>query len=241
MPTDISSLIDDLKSPVEPPFCDSSDSTKAISAAVCRVMEGSGVIPETGWNDYHKYKYSTDADILKALQPLMSKAGLHWRCVWLGHLRDIVKAKQPHRTRVDTVYRLHHTSGEWMDYRMAGEGADGNDKGVYKALTGAYKYLQRQAFSLPTGDDPERDKAAEKKKRESAAEKRERQGKHHPSWTDKVRASWHAEMGRIMPPGEYEGWFLPYLQEHGKPRPSQMPQGARDGWEKKIRKKYEGG
>ena len=59
---------------------------------------------------------------------------------------------------------------------------------MYKALTGTYKYLQRQAFAIPTGDNPEKDR---RKPRESAQQKRKRQAKHDDAW-DKERAWFHA-------------------------------------------------
>jgi hypothetical protein len=36
-----------------------------------------------------------------------------------------------------------------------GDGADKTDKGIYKALTGAYKYMLMQVFGVIAGDDPE--------------------------------------------------------------------------------------
>ncbi len=139
------------------PWCRQSQSTAEIVKAVCAAMKEVGVVAKTGWNAHSKYKYASDADLLFAIQPELVKQGLCWRCVWVGRDHDLTDGKMKYRTRVDVVYRLHHTSGEWMDYAVTGEGADNADKGVYKALTGAYKYLQRHAFSLPTGDDAEND------------------------------------------------------------------------------------
>ena len=170
------------------PWARQSNTTAALSQAVCAVMASVGSVAKGSTNTFHKYSYASDADLLFAIQPEMATHGLHWRPVWIQREHIEVSGKNKYVTRIDAVFRLHHTSGEWMDYAMAGEGADAADKGVYKALTGTYKYLQRQAFAIPTGDNPEKDR---RKPRESAQQKRKRQAKHDDAW-DKERAWFHA-------------------------------------------------
>ena len=46
-------------------------------------------------------------------------------------------------------------SGESISGVVVGQGADTGDKGVYKAITGAFKYLYVKTFNIPTQDDPE--------------------------------------------------------------------------------------
>lgn len=45
---------------------------------------------------------------------------------------------------------------EYIDVQVAGQGLDSNGWGIYKALSGAYKYALTQTFSIPTLDDAER-------------------------------------------------------------------------------------
>lgn len=49
-------------------------------------------------------------------------------------------------------------SGESISGSVVGQGTDTGDKGVYKAITGAFKYLYVKTFNIPTEDDPEIDK-----------------------------------------------------------------------------------
>lgn len=49
-------------------------------------------------------------------------------------------------------------SGESISGWVVGQGVDTGDKGVYKAITGAFKYLYVKTFNIPTEDDPEIDK-----------------------------------------------------------------------------------
>ena len=66
-------------------------------------------------------------------------------------------------------YTLAHKDGDvWPDkIRAIGTGNDRNkngvgDKGTYKAITGANKYLLFKLFQIETGDDPEKDSDHEK-------------------------------------------------------------------------------
>lgn len=48
-------------------------------------------------------------------------------------------------------------SGESMTGQFSGSGQDKGDKGLYKAITGALKYIMTSTFVIPTGTDPEDD------------------------------------------------------------------------------------
>jgi len=61
---------------------------------------------------------------------------------------------------VHVDYRLIHSSGEVLEFKIIGQGMDRNkngvgDKGIYKAITGANKYALLKLLQLATGDDPE--------------------------------------------------------------------------------------
>lgn len=59
--------------------------------------------------------------------------------------------------KVKMGYRLIDVdTGDSYYCEMLGLGQDKGDKSIYKALTGAYKYMQRQVFAIPTGDDPDK-------------------------------------------------------------------------------------
>ena len=49
-------------------------------------------------------------------------------------------------------------SGQELSGSAVGQGTDKGDKGVYKAITGAIKYIYMKSFNIPTGDDPENEK-----------------------------------------------------------------------------------
>jgi hypothetical protein len=68
-------------------------------------------------------------------------------------------------------------TGESLVVEWAGSGSDKGDKGLYKAMTGAEKYVLLKTFLVPTGDDPE----AEEPKPRPAAKKPEAPAKLQPS------------------------------------------------------------
>lgn len=179
-----------------------------LGAAVCRVMSAVRYVPETGKNKFHGYTYASDEDLLSVLQPAMADNGLSLipsgvMIATVEHTPD-GKGKPQWRTDLVVTYTLLHSGGESQIVQSPGCGIDGEDKGTYKAMTGALKYALRHLFLVPTGQDAER---AEEPKRTSAknraadteptAEHRQqaervkadreaaeaaRKAKHHESW-----------------------------------------------------------
>lgn len=118
-------------------------------------VEKDGTVSMGGRNGY---AYATEASFIAAVRPLMIKHGL----VMIPHVTDssvqpvIAGDKVTYAAAINVVYRfLDIDSGSYVDVAMVGTGNDSGDKGIYKALTGAYKYTLRQVFMIGTGDDPE--------------------------------------------------------------------------------------
>lgn len=149
-----------------------STSTGEIAKALCAIMADVRYIRQSGENTFHRYKYASDADLLLALQPAMARHGIAIvptvvDSTTVEHVADR-KGKAQYRTDVLVTYLVLHTSGESLTIQAPGCGIDGEDKGVYKAMTGALKYALRHTFHVPTGDDAELE-AAETARREHAA------------------------------------------------------------------------
>jgi hypothetical protein len=169
-------------------------SQSALVEAVCAVMGEVGYVRGTGRNTQQGYGYTSDADLLRALQPLMAKHGLmlcpsgvslnHYaRPNAKGMLADLV-----------VTYTLRHTSGEAVRIEAPGCGFDSLDKGPYKAMTGAYKYALRQLFAIPTGDDAERDQPRQRQQQDAPPPG-------NPEDRDTLRKAWHATLGRLASQG----------------------------------------
>lgn len=131
-----------------------------LAKALCAVMARVRYVPETGKNTFHRYSYASDEDLLTVLQPAMAEVGLAMipervDVKTVEHSPD-GKGKPQWRTEVLVTYALLHASGECRTVQAPGCGIDGEDKGVYKAMTGALKYALRHTFLVPTGEDAER-------------------------------------------------------------------------------------
>ena len=126
------------------------------------VMQEVGYIQKTGENDFHGYTYATEADVLERIRPSMIKHGL----LLIPSVNQVSSIDQYGNTSVTVQYTLGHVSGAvWpTPIVAAGCGNDKNkngtgDKGLYKALTGANKYLLFKLFQIETGNDPEDNQA----------------------------------------------------------------------------------
>lgn len=133
-----------------------------IAAALHQVMQSVGYVQKTGKNAFHGYKYAGEADLLEKLRPAMVEAGL----ILLPSVKDVSPPDQHGNVTVVVDYTLAHSSGETWPSPITAVGCGNDmsvktgkigDKGVYKALTGANKYLLFKLFQIETGDDPERD------------------------------------------------------------------------------------
>ncbi len=134
----------------------------SIASALHAVMSKCGYVQKKGTNSFQNYKYAGEGHVLESLRPEMVEAGL--LLIPSGKSRSPID--EYGITHVEVEYTLLHKDGSvWPDKIVAyGDGGDKNskgvgDKGLYKALTGANKYLLFKLFQLETGDDPEKDDA----------------------------------------------------------------------------------
>jgi len=133
-----------------------------IAKALHEVMSRVGYVQKTGKNAFHGYKYAGEGDLLEKLRPAMLEAGL----ILLPSVTSVSPIDEHGNTTVRVEYTLLHKDGDVWPEKIgaAGCGGDKNkngvgDKGLYKALTGANKYLLFKLFQIETGDDPDRDEA----------------------------------------------------------------------------------
>ena len=133
-----------------------------ITKALHEVMSKVGYVQKTGKNQFHGYRYAGEADLLDKLRPAMVEAGL----LLIPSGKEVTGPDEHGNVMVTMAYTLAHADGEvWPEKIMAfGCGNDRSpkagtigDKGVYKAITGANKYLLFKLFQVETGDDPEND------------------------------------------------------------------------------------
>ncbi|KKN69829.1 hypothetical protein LCGC14_0436530 [marine sediment metagenome] len=128
-----------------------------LAAALANIAGECGVILKTGDNTHQRYTYASDSDLKKQLQPLFAKYGITIVPRGIDATWDEAKQKNATaaRCRMQVTYTIAHESGEMMQAVAFGEGINNGDKAAYVAQTGAYKYLVRTIFAVPTTDDAE--------------------------------------------------------------------------------------
>lgn len=115
-----------------------------------------------GRNTFQNYKYLSETQITLKMKELLDKHGVIF--FHSSHIKgsyEISPTKSGTKqfvTDVEIGYKFYDVdSGEFLEGTAMGQGADSQDKGIYKAITGAVKYVFMKNFLIPTGDDPEKD------------------------------------------------------------------------------------
>ncbi len=120
-------------------------------------------VAKNGVNAFHKYSYATEADITQAVRGALSEQGvmmvptvenIEWAEITTG-----AGKKERLCTAHFLFTLLDSDSDSKIEFRNIGQGQDAGDKAFYKAATGATKYALLKLFLIPTGDDPENEKA----------------------------------------------------------------------------------
>ena len=162
-----------------------------IAAALHEVMGKCSYVQKKKRNTFHNYNYAGEGDLLEVLRPAMLDAGL--LLIPSGVERSDVDDFG--NTHVTVEYTLLHKDGDvWPEkIRAFGTGNDKNskggigDKGTYKALTGANKYLLFKLFQIETGDDPETDEREVEPPAPREAAPARQQAKPQPAGIDEAR------------------------------------------------------
>lgn len=137
------------------------------------VMKDCAYIQKDKENSFHKYKYASEAAIKEKLhEALVTHGVLPQFSIIAVTEREIPKPPKegkPAASEWATTAQLHYRfidieSGESIEGTFFGCGVDQADKGIYKATTGAIKYILTSQFLIATGDDPEGDAKPAKEK-----------------------------------------------------------------------------
>ncbi|QCV56715.1 hypothetical protein FA954_13465 (plasmid) [Thermoactinomyces vulgaris] len=108
----------------------------SIYQKIAKAMSNINRIPKRGYNSFHKYEYVLEADLLDHIRPILLEAGL----VLIPTILE--EEKNGEFTKVKMEFTVADVeTGETIKSTFWGEGQDKNDKGLYKAYTGATKYF----------------------------------------------------------------------------------------------------
>ena len=114
-----------------------------------------GVVKKNGRVEFNntKYNYQTAEDIDMACRDAFMDAGL----VVLPAEFEVISDLNGIITTIQTYKVIDIDTGAFEIVAMGGMGQDAGDKRIYKAETGAYKYLLKQLLQIPSEDtDPDK-------------------------------------------------------------------------------------
>lgn len=141
----------------------SENKTGALARKIALIIGEIGNVPKNGRNTFHKYDYVLEADLTRALGPLLAAH----KIAFFPSVVDATEVPGKGAKGQDTLATVtleitivDGESGDTMVVRWRGQGMDSGDKAYYKAYTGAIKYFLMKTFLVDTGDDPEIDEDA---------------------------------------------------------------------------------
>lgn len=129
---------------------------QVIADALNKVKKDVQSIEKTGRNPHFKYDYVEEGELVQKVRASMMKHGL----VLVPHVEgqiQVITGERQSTVLFEQGYTLVHVSGAVWPFKLsvAAAGSDPGDKHVWKASTGANKYMLMRLLQLPTGDDPE--------------------------------------------------------------------------------------
>ena len=144
----------------------SSNQTTPLSVRLLAVMEEFGTIDKGGYNSHSNYKYVKEADVARKFQELLVK---HRVFVFSSIIdsktvpTQTSSGKSAFYSKVVVEYTFVNVDQpeERHSVQAVGEGMDTGDKAIYKAITGAHKYMLIRNFNLGSDEDAEKDSPGE--------------------------------------------------------------------------------
>ena len=121
---------------------------------ILEIMEEIKAVAKDGTNNFQNYSYTSNVEVVKKIRELLVSKKLILRTSTVDETINVLPKGVLVGIKIDFTL-IDVESGEEIVTRFHGHGYDTNDKGVYKAYTGAEKYYLLKTFLLPTLDDPE--------------------------------------------------------------------------------------
>lgn len=172
----------------------------SLAKKLAKVLIEINRVPKSGWNDFHRYKFVTESDLSDAVREHLGNVGVFI----FTNVEEIIRTEAEPTSRGGkqwlTKVKLSHTfvdgdTGAEHTVFSYGEGIDGADKGIYKAITGATKYFLYKNFLISTGDDPERLNDKERAEQEAAGKGAGGRQRNNPDGDGRSRSNANAGAG----------------------------------------------
>jgi len=137
---------------------DTTKIVKPLAFKMARVMAEVRNVPKNGRNDFHKYSYIMESDLVDHLRGKLAEQGVAIFPSIREHTVTQVE-DQRGRTQYLATVTLELTfidgeTGDQMTTSWVGQGADQGDKSYYKAYTGAFKHALLKTFLITGEEEP---------------------------------------------------------------------------------------
>ena len=122
-------------------------------------------VEKDGHNKNQNYDYFSEALIMALLRKkLKDKHILFVPGASINKIENVCRNEKEYAlTSINSKHRfIDAETGEILEIEMPGQGQDGGDKGIYKAITGSVKYALMKTFMISDGSDPEADEKIDK-------------------------------------------------------------------------------
>lgn len=128
-------------------------------------------------NDLQNYSYFSDDQISEKFRKLFDEHGICFvyssQITGCREISPTWKWTKQFVTDVLVNYKfVDIENGSMIEWTACWSWNDTGDKWVYKAITGAVKYIFMKTFQISTGDDPEKDEVKERKPKEKETEEK---------------------------------------------------------------------
>src|ERR1700676_5665466 len=118
-------------------------------------------IAKNGYNQKQNYEFVRAADMLRAIRTVFAELGVYaetnYELLGTYDIKTNSGGVMHTATVKATIVLFDADSDETKTISGLGDGADGGDKGIFKAQTGATKNALRNGTLLPDEADPEAD------------------------------------------------------------------------------------
>lgn len=138
--------------------------SKSLVTKLTKVLQAASKVKKSGYNSHQNYQYITESDLLEVVREELAKLNIFvFSSVDDCNSRELTREGK--LSNYITTVKMTFTfvdgdTGEQMSVGAIGEGADTQDKGIFKAITGATKYFLLKNFMLSGEEDPEKDTKA---------------------------------------------------------------------------------
>lgn len=145
---------------------------KTIYKKLAEAREKVGAMQKTGFNEMQKYSYFSDDQISETFRKTFNEVWIVFiyssEITWTREISATGKGTRQFITDVLVKYSfVDIETGDEVSGTACWSWNDTGDKWVYKAITGAIKYIYMKTFQISTGDDPEKDEVKERKAKET--------------------------------------------------------------------------